>query len=415
MKTCIIKPNGNRQYCQALQEFKSIEPPIWQLLLADYYKTDLIIDAEADDLFHNEIVEKVRDNNVKRVVILASGSHPSGFIQQRDEMIKLDVLFTGLDIKTETYSSLPIDPCKYKVNWNLIDLNKYRCSNWHSFTNDLNSTPYGVNYSSISCPHRCNFCVIKKFYGDTYKERPIEDVMRDFDELAKRGVVNVKMMDELFVSKSERVHKICDEIISRGYNFNIWAYARIDIMNDNLLKKMKQAGINWLAYGIESGNDTIRKEVLKGNFTKDKIKEVIRMTKDNDICIIGNFMFGFWEDNKDTMKETLDLAIELNCEYVNFYCITAFPETSYYDDLIKKGVELPTSWNQYAQVSKEFKPLQTKYLSGKEVLTFRDSAFQHYFRNSNYLNLIENKFGEKILHHLDRMLHQKIGRLFIND
>jgi len=412
-KIVIIKSNGNSQYCKDLHEYKSIETPVWQLVLADYYKTDLIIDAEADDLSHKEILNKaLNDMKAETVVLLATGSHPSGFIQQKDEINKLEKLFEK-QVKVISHSSLPVDPCKYKINWDLVDLNKYRASNWHSFTNNLEASPYGVNYSSISCYFKCNFCVIKNFYGNKFRERNIKSVIRDFDELAKRNVVNIKMMDELFVSSPKRIKEVCQAIIDRNYNFNIWAYARIDIMNDEMLKLMRKAGIRWLALGIESGSDEIRKGVLKGNFTKEKIKTIVKMIKDNDICVLGNFMFGFWEDKKDTMQETLDLAIELNCEYVNFYCVTSFPETSFYNELKAKGVILPTKWSQYAQVSEEFKSLPTKYLTAKEVLRFRDSAFQQFFRNDRYLNMIEKKFGGKILSHIDGMIHKRIGRLYL--
>lgn len=407
----IVKPNGSCGYDKAINEFKACEPPIWHLLLADYYKTNLIIDAEVDNLNHYDIGKRALvDMKADKVVILATGSHPSGFIQQREEMTKLYDEFSRF-VDTESYSSLTINPLKYKVDWDLVDLEKYKCHNWHSFTNNLNASPYGVVYTSISCPFKCSFCCIHQFYGSTYRERPIVDVIKDFDDLAKREVVNIKIMDELFIAKPERVHRICDDIIGKGYKFNIWAYARIDIMNDRLLKKMKKAGINWLAYGIESGNDTIRQEALKGKFTKDKIKEVIKMTHDNGIEVIGNYMFGFWEDNKETMQETLDLSMELNTSYVNFYCLTAFPDTKFYNDLVAQGVEMPRNWSEYAQMSKEFKPMQTKYLKGEEVLTFRDSAFQQYFRNHDYLTMIEKKFGEETLVHLDKMIHKKIGRL----
>jgi radical SAM superfamily enzyme YgiQ (UPF0313 family) len=333
-KIVIIKPNGNSQYCKDLHEYKSIEPPIWQLILADYYKTDLIIDAEVDNLSHEQIIHKALfEMKADTVVLVSSGSHPSAFIQMQEETSRLEKLFSKLS-NVIVHNSLPIYPDKYKINWDLVDLNKYKASNWHSFSNSLYSSPYGVIYTSTSCPFKCNFCTIHQFYGDVYRERLVCDVTKDFEELAKRNVVNIKIMDELFIAKPERVHQICDDIIGRNYKFNIWAYARIDIMNEKLLKKMKKAGINWLAYGIETGNDKIRQDVLKGKFTKEKIKEVVQMTKDNGINVLGNFMFGFWEDNKNTMQETLDLAIDLNCEYVNFYCF--LPGTLIYGDDIKK-------------------------------------------------------------------------------
>ena len=69
------------------------------------------------------------------------------------------------------------------------------------------------------------------------------------------GVRNIKFADEMFVLNRRHVLGICDLIIERGYDLNIWAYARVDTVKDGMLDKLKRAGFNWLAFGIEAADE----------------------------------------------------------------------------------------------------------------------------------------------------------------
>ncbi len=406
----LLKPNGNQTYHKNLQDLKAIEPPLFLACLASKYENPLIVDAELENYTTIKTVEKVLSYNPSKVVILATGNHPSSYVQQKEEMLKLDILLSK-HTKVEAYSSLPCNPVGLGApRLDLLDYNRYRCHNWHSWTSDSLRSPYGVLYTSISCTFQCIFCAIKAFYGDKYTERPLEDIYKDLDYFYQNNVVNIKIIDELFVYKKGRVKAICEYISKNGYKFNIWAYARIDIMDKELLKVMKKAGINWLCYGIETGNDDIRRSVLKGNFSKEKISRIIELTKDNGINCLGNYMFGFWEDTLDTMKETLYFAIKLNCEFSNFYCVVAYPNSPLYEQMIEKEVALPTNYSEYAQMSEKFKPLPTKYLTSKEVLKFRDEAFNTYFNGFNYNKNMIEKFGVNISQELAKMNSIKIER-----
>ena len=75
------------------------------------------------------------------------------------------------------------------------------------------------------------------------------------------GVRNIKFADEMFVLNQRHVLGICDLIIERGYDLNIWAYARVDTVKDGMLDKLKRAGFNWLALGIEAANDGVLTDV----------------------------------------------------------------------------------------------------------------------------------------------------------
>jgi radical SAM superfamily enzyme YgiQ (UPF0313 family) len=409
----IVKPNTKNNQYGVLKELSAIEPPIWQAIFANYYKADILIDAEFLDLDFIETLAEILKYKPKKVIILATGSHPSAYIQQKQEAIKLETYLTNKVSEILNLGHLPISPCKWTPpKWDLLAQNifKYKAHNWHSWGYDFR-TPYGVVFTSISCPFHCNFCTVHNFYGNQFEQRILEDVLYDFGTWYNLGITHIKIMDELFIFNPNRVHLICDKLIDRKYNFNIWAYARIDIMNEELLAKMKKAGINWLSYGIESGNENIRKKELKGNFNNNRIREVIKMTKKAGINCLGNYMFGFWEDDIKTMQETLSFAKELKCEYSNFYSVTSYPGTKHYKEMIKKGVSLPTDYNDYAQMSPTFKPLSTKYLQAKEVLKFRDDAFSSYFTDSSYLQMMKEKFGEKVVKEIKEMTDIKIQRI----
>ena len=410
MKNILIRPNCNTGYQKSLDSIRACEPPIWMAILANYYKATELIDCEGENLNVTSTIEKVCNAQPDKVYIFCMGSHPSANIQQKAISDKYSNFLTELNIDNEIINRLPVNPIRWgKPKWSMLPMHKYVCHNWHAWQEESRK-PYGVLYTSISCPYSCAFCQIKSFYQQGYEARVLEKVYADIDDLAKLGIKNVKIMDEIFLLNKNRVHIICDYIISKGYDFNFWTYGRIDTVDQPLLKKIRKAGVKWISYGIESGNDYIRKNSMKGKFDKNKIREIVKITKDCDINIIANYMFGFWEDDLDTMQETLDFAIELNCEYANLYCCVADPNTKLYTEMKERGIELPTDWTEYAQLNKRFKPLPTKTLTRKEVLQFRDKAFRAYFQNPLYLTMMENRFGKSVLNEIEKMTSINIER-----
>lgn len=297
--------------------------------------------------------------------------------------------------------------------WDLLPMDKYRAHNWHCFGHINQRQPYTIIYTSLDCPFNCTYCNIHALYNGKpgIRFRSLKKVVDELDFLVKNyKVKNIKILDELFALKEDRVEEFCDLIIRRKYDLNMWAYARVDTVNEKVLKKMKQAGINWLCYGIESASTKVRKGVVKGRYGQDAIRKAIKMTHNADIYVICNFMFGLPEDNFETMQETLNMAKELNCEYVNFYVTMAYPGSQLYQDALRNGTRLPENWTGYAQLSEDTFPLPTKYLSSEDVLGFRDKAFVEYYTNPTYLKMIEDEFGSETVEHIKQMLKYKINR-----
>ncbi len=307
------------------------------------------------------------------------------------------------------------------VAWDLLPMEKYRAHNWHCLE-DLKRQPYAAIYTTLGCPYHCSFCCIQapfksgekvagfKEETNTYRFWSVDSVMKQIDILVnKYGVRNIKIADEMFVLNVRHVAGICDAILSRGYELNIWAYARVDTVQDSMPEKLKKAGVNWLAFGIEAANERVRGDVQKG-FGQEKIFDTLRKVRAAGINVIGNYIFGLPEDDLQTMQETLDMALSLNCEFANFYSAMAYPGSQLYSTAVREKWSLPEKWSGYSQHSFDTLPLPTKYLSSGEVLAFRDQAFQAYYRSEPYLQRVHQRFGAETAQHLREMAAHPLPR-----
>lgn len=307
--------------------------------------------------------------------------------------------------------------------WDLLPMEKYRTANWHALSNNNERQPFASLYTSLGCVYSCSFCMINSNFGnnnvENAKGKPsfrywdTDFIMTQFDEIARRGIRNVKIADEMFVLYPEHYASICQKIVEKGYNFNIWAYSRINTVDEGYLDLMKKAGINWLALGIESGSPEVRKGVIKGSFKDVKIVDTVKKIQDAGINVIGNFIVGLPDDTIETMNDTLELATELNCEFMNVYSCMSYPGSSLYLDTDKNV--LPESYEGYSQHSYECFPLSTKHISNVEVLRFRDEMFQKYFTNERYLKMVETKFGLKAREEIEKMTKTKLKRKLLGD
>ena len=297
--------------------------------------------------------------------------------------------------------------------WDLLPMEKYIAHNWHCFDDIKNRKPYAAIYTSLGCPYNCTFCCINSIFGKpSIRYRTPELVVEEMELLNKKyGVKNLKIIDELFIFNEKHYMKIVDLIIEKNLNLNIWAYARVDTLRIENLKRMKQAGINWLCLGIESVSEFVR-DGAKKKLKYKNIEEIVKSIQKADIRVLGNYMFGLPDDNFETMEETLHFAQRLNTEFANFYSTMAYPGSQLYKNAIENNIILPKKWEHYSQHSPYQIPLPTKYLSPLDVLKFRDYAWKCYFENPKYHKMIYEKFGKEALEHIYYMTEIKLYRDF---
>jgi radical SAM superfamily enzyme YgiQ (UPF0313 family) len=387
------------------------------------------------------ICQALKSTSVK---IAVGGLHPSAlprrtlkelgadFVIEGEGQYSLERLLMILQEGAADYSSVPglwyVSPNGVKNNpraplisdldrelpvaaWDLLPMSAYRAHNWHCFDDVERRSPYAAIYTSLGCPFGCVFCCINTLFGKQgIRYRSPGAVLDEIGILREKyGVKNLKIIDELFIFDERHYMPIINGLIKKDYSMNIWAYARVDTVQPENLAKLKKAGINWLALGIESADAAVREGARKKMRTED-IRAVVNAIQSAGIRVIGNFIFGLPEDRLKTMKETLELAMELNCEFANFYCAMAYPGSHLYDIAVEQQWALPKEWYGYSQHSYETLPLPTKYIRADEVLRFRDDAFHSYFENPKYLAMIKDKFGSDVKDYIVRMTGTRLKR-----
>lgn len=310
------------------------------------------------------------------------------------------------------------------IVWDKLPMDRYRTALWHALPNNSQRQPYAALYTSLGCPMRCSFCMIniinrqENEYSDgsaVFRYWDPDFIITEFDKLAKLGIKNIKIADELFVLNVNHFMKICELIIERGYDFNIWCYSRIDTVKEKFLETLKKAGVHYLALGIESGSATVRKDVTKGKFEEVDIRDVVKTIRDHGINVAANYIFGLPEDDQKSMQQTLDLAMEMNTEMANFYSAMAYPGSPLYGIAKKEGWTLPATYTGYSQHSYDTQPLPTNHLSASEVLAFRDEAWMKYHTNPKFLNLLKSKFGQLAVDETVRSTEIKLKRKILEE
>lgn len=316
--------------------------------------------------------------------------------------------------------------------WDLLPfikqpLDLYRAHFWHAGFDHAKRTPFAAIYTSLGCNFACDFCMINIVNRVDNSEGVSsansrgmrfwspEWVAREMRKLANMGVKTLRISDEMFFLNRKYYEPVLQQAIDQDFGFNMWTYSRVDTVRRSSLELFKQAGVNWLALGVEAGNQLVRQEVSKGSFKEVNIRDVCNTIKDADINIISNYIFGFPDDDMSTMQETLDLALELNTEMANMYPCQALPGSPMFQAAKKQGWALPSSYEGFAFLSYESQPLPTKYVSSADVLRFRDSAWRKYFTNPDYLDLVGQKFGQTERENVEDMASVHLKRKILGD
>jgi len=196
------------------------------------------------------------------------------------------------------------------------------------------------------CPFNCVFCVGSKMGGRRARYRDAKLVIDELERGLELGFTEVNFEDDLFTLNHKHLHAICDEIMSRGLDFKWSVFARVDTVNPEILAKLKEAGCDWLCYGIESGNQQIL-DIVKKKITLDKIRDSVKIAKEAGINVLASFILGLPGETRETMVETMEFARELDT-YYGFHVLAPFPGTEVRENADEFGLEILTSdWGKY--------------------------------------------------------------------
>lgn len=224
----------------------------------------------------------------------------------------------------ENLDSLPLPA------YDLLKLNAYSSPS-------TTRKPYISYIRSRGCPFSCNFCGVQKMFTQRYRFESPEKTIENIEELVRKfGVKEILFKDSEFVINKKSVIDFCDSLIQKKYDLVWGVNARADMVDKELLKKMRLAGCNQITYGLESGDQNILNSIRK-NITLEQAREAIKITKNTGIRCVANFMLGNPGETVETMNKTIKFAAELDPDYAVFNYLIAFPGSDVYDLAIKNN------------------------------------------------------------------------------
>tara|TARA_Y100000593_G_C4322238_1_gene344490 strand:+ start:4838 stop:6367 length:1530 start_codon:yes stop_codon:yes gene_type:complete len=385
-------------------------------------------EASIDFGFTNEGVYALRNLLSEKKIDIKKMDHIKGVVWRKNGKIIMNT-----PEKVVPNNRMDIDLPGYA--WDLLPykespLDLYRSPLWHAEYDQNKRSPYAAIQTSLGCQFACEFCMINIINRNDNEEVGVagnysnmrfwspEFIIKEFDKLVEMGVETIKITDEMFLLNKKYYVPLCEMLRDRGYGdkLRMWAYSRIDtIRRPEVLKLVREAGIKWLALGIESADRKVRLEVSKGRFQDVAIKKVIEQVHDADIEVMANYIFGLPGDSKQSMKDTLELSKELCTFGWNAYAAMALPGSQLYKNALRSGQELPNTYEGFSFHGYETVPLSNGNLSAAEILQFRDSAFDEYHSYGPFLERIQSKFGKKAVNNIENMLKVKLKRRILGD
>lgn len=244
--------------------------------------------------------------------------------------------------------------------------------------------PYTLIITSRGCPYSCIYCTASQYYGKKLRVRSPVNVVNEIEEcLNVHKIRNFTMWADTFNQNRDFVLGLCNEIKKRGLEKKIrWmANSRVDHMDQAILREMKAAGCIGISYGVESGVDSILKNMKKGA-SADQAKQAVQWTKESGIEVLTHIIFGLPGETRETIRQTMKYIKELDPDYAQFYCAIPFPKTEL-ETLAKNNGWISTF--DYSKYELNQPILNLPELSIEELQKARINAYREFYLRPSYI------------------------------
>lgn len=243
---------------------------------------------------------------------------------------------------------------------------------------------YTYIMTSRGCPYQCVYCSSHVALGRKVRFRSIPNIIGEIEELATRyGIHYFRIMDDVFTIDKARVMELCGEIIRRKLNV-VWdCMSRINLVDEQTLRAMKDSGCYMIMYGFESGSQDILNNIKKGTTLENALK-ITELTRKVGIKVCGNFMIGNPGETDASVEASIDFARKLRLDSVGVSITTPYPGTELFD-LHREELGDRIDWNGFVSVSINPDTERRPFISCCDWNT--EELYQRYIYASRKINL----------------------------
>ena len=309
------------------------------------------------------------------------------------------VIHTPTRPRIDDLDSLPFP------DYNLVDLSKYGDP-----ISNLYSKKFAPLVTSRGCPYSCTFCASKTIFGQTTKFRSVENIKAELKYLKENFNVDwVYIVDDTFTLKRDRVIEICK--VFKELNFKWFCQTKVNHLDFELIKTMKESGCKVLAVGCESGDQHVL-DAMKKSQTPEMVIQVFDWANSINLDTLGTFIIGMPQDTPDTIEKTIKFAKRLNPTYPLFFQLAPYPGTEIYDYVVQNDLLRVNNWEDLDSPKWAMPYIKHATISPEDLIKFQKRAYRESYINPRYISkhILRHMINPKRAAYLMRL-----GRMFFSN
>ncbi len=237
------------------------------------------------------------------------------------------------------------------------------------------------------CIARCSFCVYPQtIHGLKYRTRSAKSIADEFVWIKKNlpQVREIGIEDDVFTGSQKRVIEFCREVIERRIKMKWYCNVRADLKFETM-QWMKKAGCVLVTVGYESANAQILKNIDK-NITPEQIIEFSKNCKRAGLLVRGCFMAGNRGETRETLNESLNVALKIMDDTMQFFPLIVYPGTRDFDWATKEKLISFKSYADYLTPDGNHNSVvRMPQMSSDEIRQWCDYARNKYYLRPRYI------------------------------
>lgn len=241
--------------------------------------------------------------------------------------------------------------------------------------------------TSRGCPNQCTFCD-RSVFGNVFRVHSAKRVVDEIEHLVnKYGVKEIRFWDDTLTINKKRVMEICRLLKERKLDIAWTCFTRVNVVDEELLNAMKDAGCWQVSYGLESGSQKILDSMKKG-ITVEQSRNAVMLTKKAGLNMRAFFVMGTPDETQETLEETINFAKSLPIDVVNFYAMTPYPGSEIYRYAVRNDMLIHKDYNFYHEMI-DFKtsklPFVPKALTEEQLKKAIVRAHKQFYLRPSYI------------------------------
>jgi anaerobic magnesium-protoporphyrin IX monomethyl ester cyclase len=233
--------------------------------------------------------------------------------------------------------------------------------------------------SSRSCPESCIYCSHRILAP--YRARSVANIIEELGYLSDRyRRPYIVFRDALFTEQRDRCLELCDEIAARGISIRFSIETRLDRLDEELLLRLRRAGLETVNFGVESVSPEALRRVGRRRIPEEQQRAMVRACSELGIRSVAFYIFGFLTDTWESISSTIDYSISLGSTFAQYKLLTPYPGTALWPQM--QDLIYEREWERFDGFTPTF---HHPNLSAEELRFLLAAAYARFYMRPSFL------------------------------